>query len=82
MSFSGPWYEREGPNSEYIRKDVKKKFMNTFKINSQSKAFAFYFCYVLLFDCSLACSFARSFVCMYVFVFRLFVCSRVCSFVC
>ena len=37
MSFSGPWYEREGPNSEYIRKDVKKKFMNTFKINSQDE---------------------------------------------
>ena len=24
MSFPEPWYEREGPNSEYICKDVKK----------------------------------------------------------
>ena len=37
MSFLGPWYEREGPNSEYIRKDVKKKFMSTFKIDCQDE---------------------------------------------
>ena len=37
MSFPEPWYEREGPNSEYICKDVKKKFMSTFKIDSQDE---------------------------------------------